>query len=213
VLVVYENKNPERWLAWISSCLVGILLVAVWGYFSPAVTLSHFDRKSQEPTTPVEVFIPPPQSEAPPTPPPTEATPEPAAPSPLAVMPALPAIADAVPAVTLPTLPTLVDLKPFQAPGPSTATTLKPTAFTPNANAGTFPAPPYPRWARQQSMQGQIKLQVDIASNGTITEIKIKETSGFTLLDQHVLDWVKNHWSWAPGSHRIYVIPFIFELQ
>jgi TonB family protein len=213
VLLVYENKTPERWLAWISSCLLGVFIVAVWGCFSSQVVVQHFEAKSSDSAPAVEIFIPPPQAETPPTPAPAEAPAEPIVASPAALMPTLPAIADAVPAITPPALATLVNLKPYQGPSRVPTANLKPILFTPNKNDGTFPAPAYPRWARIQGMQGELKLLVDVASDGTITSVKIKESSGFTLLDQHVLDWVKNHWSWVPGSHRIYVIPFIFELQ
>jgi protein TonB len=84
--------------------------------------------------------------------------------------------------------------------------------FTPGS-AGVFPDPPYPRWARQQGMQGKLQLLVDVAPSGAIADLKVRETSGHDLLDKHVLDWVKANWSWAPGAHRLYLVPFVFELQ
>jgi protein TonB len=213
VLLVYENKTTERTLAWIISCLAGVVGVAIWGYFSAPITLQHFDAKSLTSTLAAEVFIPPAPQNTPPTPTPTEVTPEPTAPSPSIPVPVIPPIAEALPSLAQPVQPTLIGVKAFQANLRPTATALKPTAFNTNDHGGTFPIPPYPRWARQQGMQGEIKLLADIAPDGTITDLKIKESSGFNLLDQHVLDWVKAHWNWVPGSHRLYIIPFIYELQ
>ena len=213
MLAAYENKISARWLAWLSSCLCGILLVAVWGCFTPPTFIQHFNRTKLETTPAVEVFVPPPQIENPPAVTPEVVNPEPAPTSPTVAIPSLPAIADAVPAINLPTTPSLVALKPFEGVSSPTIQSLQPSAFNPNQSGGTFPAPPYPRWARQQSMQGRLELLVEVAADGHITSLKVKESSGFNLLDQHVVDWVQSRWSWLQGKTRLYVIPFIFELQ
>lgn len=61
------------------------------------------------------------------------------------------------------------------------------------------PPPAYPKRALQRHMEGTVLLEVRVRENGLPAEIKIKETSGFSTLDEAALDGVK-HWEFEPAS-------------
>jgi protein TonB len=204
-----RDRDKERALAWLAAVVSAVLLVCLVGEFARPVDIAHFDVKARADDVAAEVFVPPPQAPAQAAAP-SEAVAEVAAPAPIAAIPEVVPVAEAVAPLVAPVLPGLAALKSFDAA--SARPTTAPVAFTPGS-AGIFPDPPYPRWARQQGMQGKLQLLVDVAPSGAITDLKVRETSGHDLLDKHVLDWVKANWSWAPGAHRLYLVPFVFELQ
>lgn len=204
-----RDREKERALAWLAAVVSTVLLVCVVGEFARPVAIAHFDVKTRADDLAAEVFVPPPQAPAL-VAAPSEAVAEVAAPAPIAAIPDVVPVAEAVAPLVAPVLPGLAGLKTFDAA--SARPTTAPMVFTPGS-AGVFPDPPYPRWARQQGMQGKLQLLVDVAPSGAIADLKVRETSGHDLLDKHVLDWVKANWSWAPGAHRLYLVPFVFELQ
>ena len=203
------GRDKERALAWLAAIVSTVLLICVVGEFARPVVIAHFDVKTRPDDLAAEVFVPPPQAPAPVTAP-IEAVSEAAAPTPIVAVPDVVPVVEAVPPLVAPPLPGLAALRTYNAA--AVRTTTAPMVFTPGT-AGIFPDPPYPRWARQQGMQGKLQLLVDVSPSGAITDFKVRETSGHDLLDKHVLDWVKANWSWAPGGHRLYLVPFVFELQ
>jgi len=68
--------------------------------------------------------------------------------------------------------------------------TPKPTCITPAADAQTRDkfVPETPELARQQCLSGVAKVQVDLSAGGTVTGVKIFESTGSSLLDQAALD-------------------------
>lgn len=204
-----EDRRTERRLAWLAALAGAVLAVCVVGFAARPVAVTHFDAKSAASEVATEIFVPPPQApvaEAAPSEAPAEAAVAPSAP----VAPELVPVAQAVSPLVAPVMPGVASLKPV-ARAPVTPVA-PPVAFT-RGVTGVFPDPPYPRWARQQGMQGKLQLFVEVSPGGTIAELQVRETSGHALLDQHVLDWVKANWSWAPGARRLYLVPFVFELQ
>lgn len=199
----------NRGLAWLAALILSVLLVCVVGEFSRPVAVTHFDAKSRADEPLAEVFVPPPQAPVPAAAP-VEAVVEAPAAIPAPTAPAVVPVAEPVAPLVAPVMPGLATLKPFGSA--ELRAVQAPVAFTPGA-PGTFPDPPYPRWARQQGMQGKLQLLVEVSASGGIDELKVRETSGHDLLDKHVLDWVKANWSWAPGARRRYLVPFVFELQ
>lgn len=209
MLSTNDDRRPERTLAWLSACVSSVLVVCVIGYFAAPVAITHFDAKTRTDDPVAEVFVPPPQAPAPAMAP-AEAVSEPAAPAAAPAVPDVVPVVEAVAPLIAPVMPGLAALKSVDPSAARPASS--PVAFVPG-QAGVFPDPPYPRWARQQGMQGKLQLFVEVSASGAIGELKVRETSGYPLLDQHVLDWVKANWSWAPGSRRLYLVPFVFELQ
>lgn len=90
--------------------------------------------------------------------------------------------------------------------------TLIPAKFTPE-EGGRFPDPLYPRWARQQSIQGSLVLLVTVQAEGRVSAIRVNASSGNSQLDAFAVDWVKQQWIWPPGSTRSFLVPFIFQLK
>ncbi len=209
MLSAEDDRRPERALAWLAALVSSVLVVCVVGYFTPPVAVAHFDAKTVADDLVAEVFVPPPQAPAP-VAAPAEAVTETTAASATPAVPDVVPVVEAVAPLVAPVMPGLASPKSHDpsASRPATA----PVAFVRGAS-GTFPDPPYPRWARQQGMQGKLQLYVEVSASGSIAEIKVRETCGHALLDQHVLDWVKANWSWAPGARRLYLVPFVFELQ
>ena len=204
-----DYQRRDRWLAWLAALVLAVLVVCVVGEFSRPIEVAHFDAKSRADEPLAEVFVPPPQSPVPEAAP-VEAVVEAPAAMPAPAAPAVVPVSEAVAPLVAPVMPGLAALKPVWSPAARSVSA--PIAFTPGVQ-GVFPDPPYPRWARQQGMQGKLQLLVEVSASGGIDELKVRETSGHDLLDKHVLDWVKANWSWAPGPRRRYLVPFIFELQ
>ncbi|MBH1970924.1 energy transducer TonB [Moraxellaceae bacterium AER2_44_116] len=79
------------------------------------------------------------------------------------------------------------------------------------------PAPSYPSMSRRLGEQGRVVLEVYILVNGTVGEIRLKQSSGFKRLDQAAMQAVKK-WQYQPahkGQHAIdfwYVQPLSFSL-
>ena len=209
MLSAAEDHRTDRTLAWLAALVASVVVICAVGFFARPVVIAHFDKKTRSDDLAAEVFVPPPQAPAP-VAVPSEVAPEVATPAAAPAIPTVVPVAEAVAPLVAPVMPGLSSLKPFDSSAPRSLAA--PIAFTPNS-AGVFPNPPYPRWARQQGMQGKLQLLVEISPSGSITDLKLRETSGHDLLDRHVLDWVKANWSWAPGARRLYLIPVIFELQ
>lgn len=80
------------------------------------------------------------------------------------------------------------------------------------------PAPSYPPMSRRLGEQGRVLLDVYILANGTVGELRIKQSSGFSRLDQAALRTVKT-WRFQParrGQQAIdfwYVLPLSFSLN
>ena len=107
---------------------------------------------------------------------------------------------------------------PSPAPGPSPSPALHagrsaasaaatvhdpaPTA-TPRVDAswqGNLP-PPYPLAARRQGVQGTVKLDLLIEADGSVSQIRMRESSGSPLLDRSVMNTVRQ-WRFIPARHQ-----------
>ncbi|MBV5335838.1 TonB family protein, partial [bacterium] len=135
---------------------------------------------------PVQYFTPP-AKPASPSPVMDEASPQVSKAS-LEVVAAVAPIA-AVPVTAMPALVQVSALLPVKsAAAPRTALSAPPSAerFVPDM-PGEFPDPPYPRWARQQGVQGRLLVLVDVAASGAPSSVAVRESSGHPSLDQHAL--------------------------
>lgn len=202
------------WAAALGGCAVVVCLLGVW---ADPVRAPHEHEHDHGPGAPVQYFIPP------------KATPAAAAVSPAVAAVVLPtpvievALAEVTSVVPLSAAPALVSLvspavaaparismKPIASPAaPVTAPVERFTADM----TGDFPQPPYPRWARQQGLQGNLLVLVEVSSAGSPTSVVIRESCGSTALDDHAVGWVRQRWTWAPGPPRRFLVPFIFQLQ
>jgi periplasmic protein TonB len=80
------------------------------------------------------------------------------------------------------------------------------------------PPPVYPRVARRRNYQGTVLLDVRVTVNGTVAEVKVARSSGYSVLDRSALSSVRN-WRFEPArrgsrSFETWVqVPVRFELH
>jgi protein TonB len=94
----------------------------------------------------------------------------------------------------------------------------KPSRMVERAEYLSNPPPKYPEQARRRMQEGMVTLVVDIDSKGFVTEIQIKESSGFSLLDGAAEETVAK-WRFSPAtigekqvSSRV-IVPIFFKLN
>jgi protein TonB len=91
---------------------------------------------------------------------------------------------------------------PSARPEPAAAAPVVQTA-PPRADAswaGNTP-PPYPLAARRQGVQGTVRLDLLIAADGGVAEVRLRESSGSAILDHSVMQTVKR-WRFIPATQR-----------
>jgi len=107
------------------------------------------------------------------------------------------------------------------APAPAApATNSQPPLTLPNLNADYLnnPAPRYPEDAREAGEQGKVLVRALINVDGTVAELALRKSSGFTDLDQSALETVKK-WRFVPtrrGGDVVsawVVVPITFSLE
>lgn len=69
------------------------------------------------------------------------------------------------------------------------------------------PAPVYPMRSRQLREQGRVLLDVYIVPDGSVGEIRVRESSGFPRLDRSALETVKG-WRYLPARRGGEAIPY-----
>ncbi|WP_374090013.1 energy transducer TonB [Methylomicrobium lacus] len=100
------------------------------------------------------------------------------------------------------------------------ATTSQQPLMLPNLNADYLhnPAPRYPEDARERGEQGKVLVRALIHADGTVAELALRKSSGFTGLDQSALETVKK-WRFVParrGGDAVsawVVVPITFSLE
>lgn len=65
---------------------------------------------------------------------------------------------------------------------------------------GNLP-PPYPMAARRQGVQGRVKLDLLIEADGSVSQVRMRESSGSPLLDRSVMTTVRQ-WRFIPARHQ-----------
>lgn len=86
-----------------------------------------------------------------------------------------------------------------------------------DASLGQNPAPPYPRISRRLKEEGTVLLEIYILANGQVGEMRIKQSSGYTRLDQAARAAVAK-WRYQPARKNgqtigfWYVQPIYFSL-
>jgi protein TonB len=120
---------------------------------------------------------------------------------------------------------TPVEASPPPAPAPAPAPVKNAPAeaaplVLPNLNADYLdnPAPNYPRISRELGEQGKVLLRALINTDGTVAQLMVHKTSGFSRLDQSALKTVKS-WRFVParrGGQIVQawvVVPVSFTLE
>ncbi|MCX6918850.1 MAG: energy transducer TonB [Verrucomicrobia bacterium] len=213
VLSIARTERVCAWAAALGGCAVVVCLLGVW---ADPVRAPHEHDHDHGPGAPVQYFRPPPSAPALAAAAPAPvlaALPTPVVEAPLAeVTPVVPiTAAPALVSLVLPAVaPPQTTLKPIASPAAPAPATAEPFTTT---MPGDFPEPPYPRWARQQGLQGNLLVLVEVSSAGSPTSVIVRESCGSTALDDHAVGWVRQRWTWAPGPPRRFLVPFIFQLQ
>jgi periplasmic protein TonB len=80
------------------------------------------------------------------------------------------------------------------------------------------PPPPYPALAREQKQEGLVLLEAHVTKEGRCSDIQLKTTSGFPLLDEAALKAVQS-WRFRPArtagiaTDSTVMIPIRFKLE
>ncbi|HYA37881.1 MAG TPA: energy transducer TonB [Candidatus Methylomirabilis sp.] len=80
------------------------------------------------------------------------------------------------------------------------------------------PKPPYPLAARRRSQEGRVILQAHVREDGHCSEVQIKQSSGYELLDASALQTVQR-WRFVPAMRGGAIvdswveIPIVFRLR
>ena len=87
-----------------------------------------------------------------------------------------------------------------------------------DANHRNNPAPAYPRMSRRRGEEGTVLLELMVRKDGTVNEVRIKESSGYPRLDKSAKEAVRR-WKYNPatrGGEPIdyrYLQPVTFSLK
>ena len=87
-----------------------------------------------------------------------------------------------------------------------------------SANKALNKAPLYPTLSRRLKEQGTVYLQVLVLKNGKVGQLKLKQSSGFTRLDQSAINAVRS-WTYQPALKLgqpidyWFVQPVVFNLN
>jgi protein TonB len=196
--------HAQRNLAWTNSICLLFLVIGLAG-FRPQPPPPMQVKPLEEPTP---VIIEP----TPPPPPAADAKPEeeqreqPQAEAPriVVVTPDSPAVLFSVPTAGNLVVPIAQAQAPPPAPlQPATPAARKepqPSLLGNTGEGGDRPAPPYPRIAEELGQQGSVVLLLTVDAAGVVTSVEVKETSGSSILDHASVDYVKRHWTVAPGA-------------
>ena len=80
------------------------------------------------------------------------------------------------------------------------------------------PAPEYPANARESEQEGTVLLQVKVSATGSVLQINVHRSSGYSALDQAAINAVR-YWKFAPAStgnvtqEDNVIIPVSFSLE
>jgi periplasmic protein TonB len=73
------------------------------------------------------------------------------------------------------------------------------TTLSARPDYGVNPKPPYPMLARRRGDQGVVLLRVHVRVDGSVVTAEIKQSSGFSLLDDAALQTVRESWRFIPA--------------
>lgn len=111
---------------------------------------------------------------------------------------ARPATITAEPAPPSAPIAPVVAAPPAPPPAPQKTETVREGPRVDASWQGNAP-PPYPLLARRMGDQGEVRLDVQVAPSGQVTEVKLKKSSGSSLLDQTAMDTVRK-WRFKPAT-------------
>lgn len=191
------------------------------------ITLDTPPAPAPAPPAPPPPAPPPPE---PPPPPPPKPRPEPPKPVPKPAKPKPPPLPPSEKAITVPQETAEPAPAPVVAAAPAAPAAASPAQSIPGPSSNEVPITPprsdarhlnnpkpeYPRTSMRLREEGQVLLDVYILADGTVGEVKLRQSSGFSRLDESAMKTVKK-WKFVPahrGNEPIaswYVQPITFE--
>jgi TonB family protein len=184
------NRDPNRKLAWTNSICILFLLIGLLGA-KRAPDFAEPPPRAQE-IVPTIVEPAPPKSTENQKPKPVEQE-KTDAPRIVAVTLDTPAINFSVPTIGNLLVPTAI----AQAPNAEVVQTAI-VKINSTGAGGERPQPPYPKIALEEAQQGSVKLSMTVDASGIITDIAVKESSGYPILDRNAVEFVRRHWTIPP---------------
>lgn len=144
----------------------------------------------------------PPEPTPPPPPPEQKPLPKPKTPLPKAPPSERAVHQDETPVPTPPTTEPQKPAEPTQVP-----------VVPPSADASQLnnPAPVYPSASRKLREEGVVLLEILVKADGTLGEMRLKKSSGYSRLDDSAMRAVKN-WHFLPAKRAGEPIDFWYEL-
>jgi protein TonB len=193
-----SNQDASRKLAWTNSICILFLTIGLVGARSAGNFREPPPRVDEAVPVVIEPIKPPPSPEVQKVEATTQS--QTAAPQVVAVTINTPAINFSVPTIGNLVVPNAL----AQAPSPQPLMT-KPTVLNISSTGdnGDRPQPPYPPMALSENEQGSVGLSMTVDDTGVVTQITLKESSGYPILDRSTQEFIKRHWHILPanGSH------------
>lgn len=212
-----EYKDTNRRLAWVNSICCLFLTIGFVGLNPPGVRIKPLSEVTE--IVPVVIVppddIPPPKpTEQPPEPEPTAETTTDTPVVATVVAADASAVAFAVPVEG----PVVLKAARFAGPPPPNIVR-KPatdtTKYVPSVGDwGGHPSPDYPSTAIRMGYQGTVTLLISVDPSGTVSDVQLKKSSGYRILDDAALDHVRKHLRLrnAPGEVRSHTLDIVFKL-
>lgn len=72
--------------------------------------------------------------------------------------------------------------------------------------------PVYPLASRRRGEEGEVRLLVDLGSNGSVEAVTVSTSSGYKSLDESAVRAVRK-WLFSPASPEKLIVPVIFKLD
>lgn len=214
--VATSAASEDEWrpLAWVTSICMLFLVIGLLGLRARPLT-------ERAPTQRIEVvpitFTPPPETPKQIQPAIEDST----FPQPTAFAPTTPVVAAAEPAqVAFPVpvqSPTVIVAPRFATPPPvvqpRTAAPVATEFNTDSAVHGYFPKPKYPASELAAHHHGRVMLSIVVATDGKPQSVKIKESSGWPMLDGAAAEKARKDWDFGPGPIRYFYVPVVFQIR
>jgi len=227
------HRDDQRKLAWVDSLCLGFLIIGAVGLKPPAPVVRTVVPIEEPMTTIVE---PPPPSQ-PQELAPAETTEEisdqpPDTPQVVAVSLPSPSFNFSVPTrgnlIVPAAMASAPPARPMQALTQAVAKPAAVSVLRPQGKGSDRPDPPFPYALISNGAVGtraEIKqrgtlerntlwLLAVVETNGTLSSLTVDESSGFSQLDQHTMDWVKRRWTFPRETvTQSYRIPFGYNVE
>ena len=196
------GRDPGRKLAWTNSICALFLLIGLVGS-RPAANFVEPPPQVEETVPTIIEPLKPPAPEVQKVQP--SASSQESAPPVVAVTIDTPAINFAVPTIGNLVVPAAL----AQAPA-AKIVLAQPVTFrvTSTGKNGERPYPPYPSIALSAGEQGSVTVSILVDEFGVATQVSLKESSGYPILDRGTLEFIKRRWHIMPlnGSRNFETI-------